>query len=83
VFSQAVLLALVEAGWTRDDAYRAVQGDAGRSAETGRPFLDVLRADAAVLGALGAERLEACFDLGAALAHAGRAVDALDQPGAA
>lgn len=78
VFSQTVLLALVEAGWTRDDAYRAVQRDATRSWEDRRPFLDVLLEDRDVLAALDPARLEACFDLVAALTHAGRTVDALD-----
>jgi adenylosuccinate lyase len=77
VFSQSVLLALVEAGMTRDDAYRAVQRNAMRTWEEGRPFLDVLRADADVVGALGEERLQACFDLDRVLSHATRAVDAL------
>jgi adenylosuccinate lyase len=52
VFSQAVLLALVEAGWTRDDAYRAVQRDATRSWDDRRRFLDVLVEDREVLDAL-------------------------------
>ena len=78
VFSQAVLLALVEAGWGRDDAYRAVQRAATRSWEDHRPFLDVLLEDRDVVDALGGPRLEACFDLVAALSHAGRSVDALD-----
>jgi adenylosuccinate lyase len=83
VFSQAVLLALVEGGLTRDDAYRLVQRDAVRTWEERRPFFDVLREDAEVVNVLGAERLAACFDLDRALAHAGRAVDALDDPGVA
>jgi adenylosuccinate lyase len=78
VFSQAVLLALVEAGWARDDAYRAVQRAAARSWEDRRPFLDVLLEDQEVVDALGPIRLEGCFDLVGALAHAGRGVDALD-----
>ncbi|HEY6317355.1 MAG TPA: adenylosuccinate lyase [Acidimicrobiia bacterium] len=80
VYSQALLLALVEAGWSRDDAYRAVQRDATRAWDEQRPLLDVARQDAPVRDALGAERLAACFDLTAALAHAGRAVDALADP---
>jgi len=48
VFSQPVLLALVEAGLTRDDAYRTVQRDAMTTWESRRPFLDVLRDDSAV-----------------------------------
>jgi adenylosuccinate lyase len=80
VFSQALLLALVEAGWSRDDAYRAVQRDATRAWDERRPLLDIAREDAAVRDALGDDRLAACFDLTTALAHAGRAVDALADP---
>jgi adenylosuccinate lyase len=78
VFSQTVLLALVEAGMTRDEAYRAVQRSAMRSWDEGRPFADELRADPEVIGALGPERLDACFDLERTLEHAARAVDALE-----
>jgi adenylosuccinate lyase len=78
VFSQPVLLALVEAGLGRDDAYRLVQRDATRTWEERRPFLDVLRDDPAVVGALGMDRLNACFDLERSLEHAGLAVDALE-----
>jgi adenylosuccinate lyase len=73
-----VLLALVEAGMTRDDAYRAVQRNAMTTWESRRQFLDVLRDDADVVGALGDERLAACFDLSAALANVDRTFVALD-----
>ena len=79
VFSQSVLLALVEAGRTRDDAYRIVQRDATTTWEERRPFLSVLREDPDVSNALTAEQLEACFDLKRVLANAGRAVDHLDR----
>jgi adenylosuccinate lyase len=78
VFSQPVLLALVESGMTRDDAYRAVQRNAMTTWESRRPFVEVLRDDGEVLGALGAERLAECFNLDAALANVGRIFDALD-----
>jgi adenylosuccinate lyase len=78
VFSQPVLLALVEAGMTRDDAYRVVQRDAMRTWEERRPFADVLRGDEEVVSVVDGGRLSACFDLDRALANAGRAVDALD-----
>jgi len=78
VFSQPVLLALVEAGLTRDDAYRLVQRNAMRTWEERRPFLDVLRSDPEVVGALADDVLAACFDLDRALVNAGRAVDLLD-----
>jgi adenylosuccinate lyase len=83
VFSQPVLLALVEAGRTRDDAYRMVQRNAMATWEQRRPFLDVLRGDPEVVETLGEERLASCFDLKSALGnadHAVRALDALDAP---
>ena len=83
VFSQPVLLALVESGRTRDDAYRMVQRNAMATWEQRRPFLDVLRGDPEVVETLGEERLAACFDLKTALGntdHAVRALDALDAP---
>jgi adenylosuccinate lyase len=80
VFSQPVLLALVDAGRTRDDAYRIVQRAATRTWEERRPFRSVLAEDPEVLDTLRQERLDECFELRRALAHAGRAVDALDTP---
>lgn len=79
VFSQPVLLALVEAGTSRDDAYRMVQTNAMATWEQRRPFLDVLREDTAVLAALGEDRLAACFDLSAAIRLARRTVEALGE----
>ncbi len=78
VFSQPVLLALVEAGRTRDDAYRMVQRNAMATWEQRRPFIDVLRGDPEVVDILGEDRLAACFDLKAALGHADHTVRALD-----
>jgi len=80
VFSQPVLLALVESGMTRDDAYRAVQRNAMRTWDEQGSFLEVLREDPVVLEALGEDRLATCFDLEGSLSHAGRAVDALTDP---
>jgi adenylosuccinate lyase len=77
VFSQPVLLALVEAGRSRDEAYRLVQRNATRTWDEARPFLEVLRADEGVATALPAERLEACFDLTRSLEYADRVFEAL------
>ncbi len=77
VFSQPVLLALIEAGRARDDAYRIVQRAATRTWEEHRPFRAVLAEDPDVRATLAPDQLDACFDLDHALAHAGRAVDAL------
>jgi len=68
----------VEAGRSRDDAYRIVQRAATRSWEERRPFRDVLAEDPDVRATLPAHQLDPCFDLERVLAHAGRAVDALD-----
>lgn len=83
VFSQPVLLALVERGVARDDAYRLVQRAAMRTWEEARPFREVLAEDAEVTAVLDPPTIDACFDLKRAVARAGRAVDALDASGAA
>jgi len=80
VFSEAVLLALIEAGLERDDAYRLVQRAATRTWEEARPFRDVLAEDADIMAHLTPARLDECFDLKRAVAHAARAVDTLDTP---
>ena len=77
VFSQPVLLALVESGMTRDDAYRAVQRSAVATTEQQRDFVAVLGDDPAVAAAISAERLAEAFSLDRALEHAGRTVDVL------
>ncbi len=42
LFSQRALTALVEAGMTRDDAYRIVQANAQQAWDTGTPFRELL-----------------------------------------
>ncbi len=64
VMSQRVLLALTQAGTSREDAYRLVQRNALKVWETGCDFKDELLADEEVVAALGIEQIEANFDLG-------------------
>jgi len=64
LFSQRVLLALVEQGMTRDDAYRIVQQSAQRAWDSGTPLRDLLAAQDLDLD------LEAVFDLRAYIRHA-------------
>ena len=71
-----VLLALVEAGLTRDDAYRIVQENAGRAWDEGRSFRELLAADTRVT--VPEAVLDDAFDLDRAVRHAGLGVDALD-----
>jgi adenylosuccinate lyase len=75
VFSQSVLLALVESGMSRDDAYRIVQGDARVAVEERRNFRDVIEDDDAVT--LSNDALEKAFDAQRLLAHRGRFLEAL------
>jgi adenylosuccinate lyase len=79
VFSEAVLLALIESGLERDEAYRLVQAAATRTWEERRPFRAVLAEDREIAERLTPDRLDECFDLDRAVAHAARAVDALDE----
>jgi adenylosuccinate lyase len=69
----------VEAGMSRDDAYRVVQRNAMRSWQEEQPFRDVLRSDSEVTAVLDEARIDACFDLKRALANVGRVFDALDE----
>jgi adenylosuccinate lyase len=64
VHSQRVLLALVDKGLAREDAYRLVQRNAMRGWQDGDDFLALLKADPDVSKALSAGELEALFDLG-------------------
>ncbi len=60
--SQRVLLALTQAGQSREAAYATVQRHAMAAWETGQPLYDLLSADAAVVAALGPAGLSSCFD---------------------
>jgi adenylosuccinate lyase len=64
VMSQRVLLALTQAGVTREDAYRLVQRNAMKVWEEGKDFRTELLADPEVRAALSAEEIDAQFDLG-------------------
>lgn len=55
--SERVLLALTEAGWTRERAYAHVQTAARSSIGSAAPFLDELANDEEIREALGMERL--------------------------
>jgi adenylosuccinate lyase len=64
VHSQRVLLALTQAGMSREDAYRAVQRNAMRVWEGGGDFQKLLAADPQVARHLRPEAIAAFFDLG-------------------
>jgi adenylosuccinate lyase len=71
VHSQRVLLALTQAGVSREDSYRLVQRNAMKVWESdgALSLLELLQADAEVTAALSPEQLEEKFDLGYHLKH--------------
>lgn len=69
VFSQRVLLALVDKGLVREQAYELVQRNAMEAWRTGSKFLDLLKADSEVMEHLNQEELEGLFDYSYHLQH--------------
>ena len=72
LYSQRALLALVESGRSRDDAYRIVQENAQRAWDTGTPFAELLASAAPELG------LDEIFDPAAFTGHAEEIVGRLE-----
>jgi adenylosuccinate lyase len=64
IHSQRVLLALTQAGVSREDSYRLVQRNAMKVWEQGKDFLEELLADAEVRAALSEQDIREKFDLG-------------------
>jgi adenylosuccinate lyase len=75
VFSQSVLLALVSAGRSRDEAYRIVQRDARAAWAERRALREVLEGDPEVQ--MSGAQLDEAFDLSRALRHVDRFAEAL------
>ena len=61
-YSQSVLLALVDAGLTRDEAYRIVQGAAAAAWDDGASFREAISTDRDVRVALGDAGVAELFD---------------------
>jgi adenylosuccinate lyase len=75
VFSQPVLLALVQHGLSRDEAYRVVQKSAMTAWDEGRDFRSLIEADAG----LDPVVLDNAFDLGRSLRHIDELIARLDE----
>ena len=67
--SQRVLLALTQAGVSREDSYRLVQRNAMKTWLEGADFLTSLKNDTEVSSRIPAEKLEEMFDLGYHFKH--------------
>jgi adenylosuccinate lyase len=77
IFSQRVLLVLVQKGLTREDAYRVVQ-DAAMQTWSGAGHLrDVLAKDERLMAVIDERELAACFDPNGFLQHVGTIYDRL------
>ncbi len=63
VFSEHVLLALVEKGMTREEGYKVCQRNAAKCWDEGVSFREALERDDSVRELLSAEDLAGCFDL--------------------
>jgi adenylosuccinate lyase len=74
-YSQSVLLALVDAGLSRDDAYRLVQNAATKAQSEKRHLREVVSGDGGFAGIHA--QLDRLFDEARLVQHAGRAVDAV------
>jgi adenylosuccinate lyase len=68
-FSHRLLLALVEAGLPRDQAYRLVQEHAMRAWDEERDFIELVRGDTTIADHLDASALDEVFDLAATVRH--------------
>ena len=77
VFSQRLLLGLVEAGLPRDDAYRLVQRNALRAQDEGVDFRALVEADTDIASQLDPDALARAFDAGDTLRNAGTILDRL------
>lgn len=69
IFSQRVLLALVDRGATREKAYSLVQRNAMEVWKTKKQFRDLLAADPDVTTLLSREELDECFEIEYFLRH--------------
>ncbi len=76
VYSQSVLLLMIDEGLTRDEAYRIVQRAARQAVEERRAFREILMEDAEMT--LTTESLEEAFSLDRVLQYRRRYLDALE-----
>ena len=79
VYSQAVLLALVESGLPRDEAYAVVQAAGATAWDEQGAFREILELDPRVRERLDAGALEGLFDPGRALGNLGSVFERLEK----
>lgn len=62
VFSQRILLSLIDKGASREESYKIVQSNAMNAWDNGKDFRDLIRSDSQVSEHLSADELESIFD---------------------
>lgn len=75
VFSQKVLLKLIEKGFSREEAYKLVQENAMKTWKEKEDFKQLLLKDSVISGSLTKEEIEECFDVTADLKNIDRIFD--------
>jgi adenylosuccinate lyase len=78
VYSQSVMLALVNKGLIRQQAYELVQRNAMKAWKTRTPFLKLLKSDYDVTAVISIKELEAIFDYSRFLKHIDTVFSRLD-----
>jgi adenylosuccinate lyase len=73
IFSESILIRLVDRGLTREEAYALVQRNAMKAWEEGSDFKEAVLGDSEILTHMTSEEIDAAFDLN----HALRWVDAI------
>jgi adenylosuccinate lyase len=73
IFSEGIMLRLIQKGLSREDAYALVQGAAFRALRGGKEFRVILLEDQSILRHLKPREVQECFDL----SHSLRYVDAI------
>jgi adenylosuccinate lyase len=81
VFSQRLLLDLVDAGLNRDEAYRIVQEASMDAWRTGEHLRDLISRNREVTAVLSPADIERCFDESRYLGHAEEIIARLDELG--
>ena len=82
VFSQRVMLALIDKGLSRQEAYKLVQQNAMKAWSGNRNFLTLLKHDSTVMAAIKPKELEAIFDYQYYLGHVNEIFNRLGLTGA-
>ncbi|WP_079708684.1 adenylosuccinate lyase [Paraliobacillus ryukyuensis] len=62
IFSQRVLLSLIDQGMSREEAYDIVQPNAMKAWETATPFRTLIEQEEKIMATLSKEQVDDCFD---------------------